>query len=111
MGKTSRTKGATAEREVAAILRNTGTFPDAERDLEQVRGTDNGRDLIGTPGFAIQIKRRKKITAGVVEAGLREAFQSADVVELPVCVHRSDREAWRVTMTLDDWCKVVRGRA
>ena len=37
MGKTSRTKGATAEREVAAILRNTGTFPNADRDLEHER--------------------------------------------------------------------------
>ena len=109
MGSKSRTKGASAERDVVAILRKHGPWPSAERDLEQCRGTDNGRDIIGTDGVCIQVKRRAKITAGVVEKGLDEAFYSAELDECPVCVHRSDYDSWRVTMTLIDWCELCKG--
>jgi len=102
MGKTSRTKGATAEREVCAILREHGPWPEAERDLDQVRGHDNGRDIINTPGVCIQVKRRKKVTVGVIEAGLREAVLSMGVEDSAACVHRGDRGAWRVTMAIDE---------
>ena len=109
MGKASRTKGKAAELEVVHILRDHGPWPNAERDLDQVRGHDNGRDIIGTPEFVIQVKRRAKITAGVVETGLNEAFYSADIDEYPVCAHRSDRGSWRVSMTLIDWCRLCKG--
>jgi hypothetical protein len=106
MGSKSRTKGATAEREVVAILRRNGPWPDAERDLDQVRGHDTGRDIINTYGVCIQVKRRARVAAGVIESGLDEAFYSAEEHEYPVCVHRSDRGTWRVTMTFTDWCEL-----
>ena len=109
MGSKSRTKGKSAELEVVHILREYGPFPEAERDLDQVRGHDNGRDIIGTPDFAIQVKRRAKVAAGVIEAGLNEAFYSAELDEYPVCAYRSDRGSWRVSMTLIDWCKLCKG--
>ena len=103
MGSKSRTKGKTAELEVCAILREHGPFPEAERDLEQVRGHDNGRDIIGTPDFVIQVKRRARITPAVIHMGLIEALSSRNhVSEYAVCVHRSDRAPWRITMAIDE---------
>ena len=134
MGKTSRTKGAQAEREVARILRESGAFPDAQRDLDQTRGHDNGRDLIGTDTWVMQVKRRAKMTRGVVLRGLAEARSTVvaasaagdDSVVYTACIHRGDCEQWMVTtacivigstlascgvdatMTLDDFCNMVR---
>ena len=111
MGKASRTKGAAAEREVVAILRDHGPFPYADRDLEQVRGTDNGRDIVNTPGMCVQVKRRKRVTQSVIEAGLAEAAGSTtDDDPLAVVFHRSDRQPWRVTMDAHQWCAMVWGR-
>ena len=107
MGSKSRTKGKAGELEVAAILRAYGPFPNAERDLEQVRGTENGRDIIGTPGFVVQVKRHARVTQSVIENGLTEAAGSAADDELVACVHRSDRQDWRITMNLLDWCEMA----
>ena len=108
MGKASRTKGKAAELEVVHILREHGPFAHAERDLEQARGSDNGRDLIGCEAFVVQVKRRARVTQGVIEAGLAEAAACTDD-ESPfaVCVHRSDRQPWRVTMDLHQWCSLA----
>jgi hypothetical protein len=108
MGSKSRTKGKAAELEVVHILCNAGPFPEAERDLDQVRGHDNGRDIIGTPDFVIQVKRRARVTQSVIEAGLAEATASTTPADpFAVCIHRSDRQPWRVTMDFYDWLKLV----
>jgi hypothetical protein len=103
MGSKSRTKGKSAELEVVHILREHGPFPNADRDLEQVRGTDNGRDLIGCDPWCIQVKRRAKMTQGVILAGLAEAEASTtDDAMYGACIHRGDREPWMVTCRLYD---------
>ena len=108
MGSKSRTKGKAGELEVVHILREYGPFPNAERDLEQVRGTENGRDIIGTPGFVVQVKRHARVTQSVIEAGIAEAMASTDNENpFPVCVHRSDLQQWRVTMSLYQWPDMV----
>ena len=108
MGSKSRTKGKAAELEVVHVLRERGPFPNAERDLEQVRGEDNGRDIIETPGFVVQVKRRARVTQSVIEAGLAEAAGSTtDDDPLAVVWHRSDRQPWRVTMDAEQWCRLV----
>ena len=108
MGSKSRTKGKSAELEVVHILREHGPFPNAERDLEQVRGTDNGRDIVSTPGFVIQVKRRARVTQSVIESGLAEAAGSTtDEDPFAAVWHRSDRQPWRVTMDAEQWCAMV----
>ena len=103
MGSKSLIKGKKAEREVCAILREYGPWPNAERDLDQVRGHDNGRDIVNTEPVVIQVKQWKRVTPAVIEAGLHEAEDSKDhSTDYAVCVHRSDRAPWRVTMTVAD---------
>jgi hypothetical protein len=109
MGSKSRTKGKAAELEVRNKLREYGPFPNADRNLDQVRGDDDsGRDIIGTPDFVIQVKRRARVTQSVIEAGLAEATASTTPADpFAVCIHRSDRQPWRVTMDFYDWLKLV----
>lgn len=110
MGSKSRTKGKSAELEVVHILREHGPWPDVERDLEQVRGTDNGRDIVNTEPTTIQVKRRKRITPAVIEAGLHEAEASKDhPTDYAACVHRSDHAPWRATMTVGDLTDMLGG--
>lgn len=110
MGSKSRTKGKSAELEVVGILRSV--FPDAARDLDQTRGTDNGSDLINTDPWCIQIKRRAVMTRGIVLAGLAEASNAATAsAPLAACVHRGDREPWKVTCDINDLSWVYSRRA
>jgi hypothetical protein len=88
-----------SEQELARLLQST--WPDAARDIEQVRGTDNGRDFVGTSPFCIQSKRRAKVVPFDIRTGLNEAAMSTDSeYPFPVVAWRSDREPWRVTMRL-----------
>jgi hypothetical protein len=67
-----------------------------------VRGHDNGRDLVGTDPWTIQVKRHATMTRGVILAGLAEATASiTDDAPRPICIHRGDREPWMVTMTVE----------
>lgn len=110
MGSKSILKGKIAEREVCAILREHGPWPNAERDLEQVRGTDNGRDIVNTEPVVFQVKWWKRITAAVIEAGWTEAHESkTSSTDYSVCVHRSDRADWRVTMIVSDYLDLIGG--
>ena len=103
MSKMQRTKGASAEREVCAILRESGAFPNAERDLEQTRGHDNGRDIVNTGGWVLQVKRRATMTRGVILDGLAEAVISTTLeARYAACIHRSDRQPWLVTCDVND---------
>ncbi len=131
MGRKSRTKGKCAELEVVNVLRDSGAFPDAARDLDQTRVGNNGSDLINTDPWKIQIKRRASMDRSTVLRGLAEASAAATAAApLAACVHRGDRGAWRVTcdiadlawfysrhawagtcfpveMMLDAWCEMV----
>jgi hypothetical protein len=103
MGKTSRTKGASAERQVCAILRDSGVFPDAARDLDQTRVGENGRDIINTGEWTLQIKRRATMDRSTVLRGLKEASAATTAAApLAACVHRGDREVWKVTCDIED---------
>ena len=86
MSMKSRRKGATAEREVAAILADHLGVP-VVRNLEQTR--DGGHDLLGLP-FAIEVKRK---ASGYLSAWWDQTIEQAGD-RLPVLVYRFDRQPW-----------------
>ena len=100
MSKRSRTKGRSAEQEVVRILR--GHWPEAGRNLDQVKAGGSGRDLEGTSPWCIQVKRRVRMTPAVIDAGLAEAIESldGDRWRYAAVIHRSDRQPWTVTVPL-----------
>lgn len=134
MAKKSRTKGAAAENEVARILRENTPWVEAERNLDQCRlkgrhgiVTDlegnhhlgdpladpdlNGVDLINTGTWALQVKRYAQMPPSIINKGLQEAQAGInyDPFEFAACIHRSDRQPWRVTTDLEDLVNYTTG--
>ncbi len=106
MGKKSRDKGASYEREIAKLL-SAELHLQIERRLGQAR--DGGDDLTGVPGFAIELKRRAKSPS--VLTFLRQAQRT--VVDdasgrMPVLIMRGDNAPNTVTMFLIDWLELVK---
>lgn len=97
MGRASQRKGASGERELAALLREYGY------NIERGGSCSFGEvpDLSGIPGIHIEVKRRENVdlSAALAQASTDAAYFGG----LPAVFHRGNRQKWRVTMTLDSW--------
>ena len=117
----SRQKGAAGEREVATILRDELNL-EIRRNWQQ-QAAEGGADLTGVPGWAVEIKRGKRIQ--LTDAWTQACAQALRVTAKPVLVYRFDRARWMAqvslyhlrpemhdhspcTMRLESWCKLVR---
>lgn len=96
----SRSKGKRGELELAKELRKYGF--EARRG-QQYCGGNGDADVIGVPGLHIECKRVERLN---VENAMRQAEADAKKGEIPVVMHRANREEWKVTMRLEDFmCK------
>jgi len=117
----SRTKGKMGEQEVARILRDELGL-EIQRNWQQ-QAAQGGCDLVGVPGWGIEIKRAKE--ARINEWWHQTAEQAAIDKVRPVLIYRLDRQPWMVMMSLYDlrpdladhhqvtmhllsWCTLVR---
>ena len=117
----SRTKGRAGEQEVARILRDELRL-EVRRNWE-AQAASGGCDLIGVPGWAIEVKRAKVLRLS--EWWTQTAGQALRAHARPVLIYRLDRHPWyammslynlrpdigdhrQVTMLLESWCKLVR---
>lgn len=129
MARSERRKGASAERELAALLTDElGEM--VKRRLGASR--DGGHDLDGgilLDGIAIEVKRQERITLGAWWAQATEQALAAGKV--PVLAYRASHQPWRfvvplawlhpglrasdwdrtATLGLDEFCMVVREAA
>lgn len=104
MAAKSRRKGANGEREVVRILRQLweecGGNPDYapfKRNLDQWR--EGGYDILGLRGYAVEVKRVSRATAGLIRMWWDQARRQAAMVGLkPLLCYREDRGKW-VCMT------------
>ena len=98
MSARERRKGAVAEREVVALLKDHG-WKDARRTSDgrdqQTRGDVAG----GPPGVHVEVKRQERIS---VPACLRQTIADANPLDIPVLVHRPSRQGWMATLPLED---------
>lgn len=92
----SRAKGKAGELEVAALLRDA-LGVDATRNLVQSR--EGGADLLGLPGWAVEVKRAKESSqiAQWWDQACRQAERSGC---RPVLFYRLDRRKWQVVVAL-----------
>lgn len=90
MGAMSRTKGAQAERELAAMLRDIGGWEVKRR----VRNHAGDSDLVGVPGWSIESKRYASASRGEIAAWWRQTVRQATHLA-PVLFYRLDRDSWR----------------
>ena len=118
----SRTKGRAGEQEVARILRDELGL-EIHRNWAAQAAMQGGCDLVGIPGWGIEIKRAKE--ARLKEWWHQTTEQAMRVKVRPVLIYRLDRQPWMVMMSLYDlrpdlsdhhqvtmhllsWCNLVR---
>lgn len=114
----SRTKGRAGEQEVARILRDELGLVVTRNWAQQA--AEGGVDLLGVPGWAIEVKRQK---AWSNDWWPQAAAQARRTGERPVLIYRLDRKPWKarccacalacgchfqIEMDLMDWIKLIR---
>jgi hypothetical protein len=98
----SKQKGATGERELASVLSAHGWFA---RRAQQYCGYHGTEDLVHSiPGVHIECKRVERLN--LVEA-YKQAKRDAILDKLAIVCHRSNRSPWLVTLSLDDFLRVI----
>lgn len=98
----SREKGARGERELANYLKEQGY--DSRRG-QQFSGANGDPDVVGLPGIHIECKRVEKLN---LDAALEQSERDARAGEIPVVIHRKNRQTWRITMELFDFLTIFR---
>ena len=102
-GRASRNKGANAERELANILKDMGF------DVRRGYVFQHESDIVGLKGIHPEVKRVEKLNIEkAMEQAAIEAIKRGDGV--PTVFHRRDRGEWLVTMRLDEWVDLYRGK-
>ena len=97
MAVNSRRKGKDGELELARILRTWGF--EARRG-QQFKGGGDSPDVMGLPGVHIECKRVQRLV--IEDAMIQSRSDAKGTDDIPVVMHRRDREKWKVTMDLDD---------
>ena len=104
MAKLSREKGKRGEREVSALLRDWGF---AARRGQQFSGGGDSPDVVhNIPGVHIEVKRVEQLN---LTSALEQAKGDAPDNHLPVVFHKKNRGVWTVSLTADDFLKLMRG--
>jgi len=117
VGRSSRTKGQGGEREAAKLLTELLGVPVTRR----VRNRAGESDLVGVPGWSVEVKRHRRITYGLIRTWWAQAEQQAKLEGLrPLLLLRGDGEQWRC-FWFDRyllcaspegwayWCELIRG--
>ena len=101
----SKEKGKRGEREVARILRDHGY--DSHRTAQYCGNTGDAADVVGIPGFHIEVKRCEttKIWEWIHQA---ENDHKADTV--PLVVFRRSHEQWQVALSLESFLELLQNR-
>ncbi len=95
-GRTSRNKGASAERELTALLSERLGI-DIKRKLGQAR--DSGDDVQVGP-FRIEVKRRETLS---IMQWCRQVEACCGPGDVPVVAFRQNNQSWRIVLKLDDF--------
>ena len=101
-GKYSRNKGKSGEREFVKLLKQYGF--DAQRGV-QYKGTPDSPDIIGIPGFHIEVKRTERLR---LYDALKQSILESNNNEIPIVAHRKNREEWVVILRATDFLEMVR---
>lgn len=93
----SKDKGARFERQLANILKGRGY--DARRG-QQYSGANGDADVVGLGGIHIEAKAVERLN---VSAAYVQSCRDAREGEVPIVVHKKNREPILVTLALDDF--------
>ncbi len=98
MSAMQRNKGKAGEREAAALIRDL-TGWEAKR---RVRQHDGDSDILGVPGWSVEVKRTATATHAERARWWAQAVAQAPKTggELPMVLYRANRASWRVLWPL-----------
>ena len=105
IGRASKAKGARFELEIAHYLQNHG-YPDAHRTAQHCGKTVDAGDVEGVPNLHIECKHVEKLNLyNAYHQAIRDnnAKNNGDI---PVVIHKKNRETVLVTLSLDDFIKI-----
>ncbi len=96
MGKFSRDKGATGEREFIQLVDQlTKGQVQLKRNLDQCR--EGGDDCLGHNQFSIEVKRWRRFKdRDITDCWTQAASNASRLKKLPVLAWRPDYQCWRV---------------
>jgi Holliday junction resolvase len=100
-GRGKRNKGATGERELAALLSDELGFV-VKRNLGQAR---DGADDITVAQFRIEVKRQERLQ---VDKWSEQVESCSQPGEIPVLAYRRNGQPWRVCLLLKDFLPMMR---
>ena len=100
----ARKKGASGERELANVL-SALTGQDCSRVAYQYGNKDAGDypDVAGLDGLHIECKRVEKLN---IDTAYEQSVRDAKEGEIPVVMHRKNRKNGKVTLSIEDFCKM-----
>ena len=118
----SRRKGRSGEQEIVRILKDELGLEITRNWAEQAH--HGGVDILGLPGYAVEVKRAKEYSNRWFEQALSQANDT-----IPVLLYRLDRSQWKcemrgcdlikelkfeieeqVTLSIQAFCTIVRER-
>ncbi len=95
LGRKPKSRGNRAEREIVDILKAKG-YP-AYRNFAS--GGYGGSDIIGLPGFAVEVKMVEKLN---LWKALEQSESAASPTETPCVFFRRNRSRWYAALPLED---------
>lgn len=103
MSINSKQKGKRGELELANYLKTKGL---SARRGQQYSGSPDSPDVICTdwPDIHIEVKRSEKLN---IENALQQSITDSGDNQIPIVVHRRNRENWKVTLSLDDFIDLL----
>lgn len=98
MGKAQRERGKRGERYVANRIRERLGIQ-ARRGVQYSGGPDSP-DVVGLPGFHIEVKNVNRLD---LHGALAQSRADAGEDEVPIVVHHRDREPWYITLDFESF--------
>ena len=95
----SKQKGKKGELEVANYLKEKGL---TARRGQQFQGSPDSPDVICEEwdNIHIEVKRDEHLN---IEKAIQQSTKDSNDTDIPIVIHRNNREKWKVTMWLDDF--------
>lgn len=100
MATNSRNKGKRNELLLAHFFQRWGF--EARRG-QQFSGLQGDADVVGVPYLHLECKAVQKLN---LDKAMEQSQRDAREGEIPVVVHRKDRQEWRITMTLEEFMPI-----
>lgn len=101
-GMKSRRKGASGEREFAALCREHG-YPNVVRTAQHCGKNGGQPDVIGLPGIHVEVKRTESLR---LYDALAQAIRDCKPGRVPIVAHRKNDCGWVIILTADDFFKL-----